>query len=121
MYSTLSTLDTTTEVPLSKALNPKLLPGCGSINAYPLLRVCVHGVCVHCCVFFTLNALKYIKCIPSSKLFGVCKIIFKKLKKINRLYLFNKLIKSCLKLTLLVVPMLLLQNGHNAKTNRAVF
>ncbi len=39
----LSTLNTTTEVPLSKAPNTQLLPG--SINGYPLLRVCVH-----CCV-----------------------------------------------------------------------
>ncbi len=34
------------EVPLSKALNPRLLPGRRSINGCPLLRVCVHGVCV---------------------------------------------------------------------------
>ncbi len=47
------TLNTTTEVPLSKAPNPRLLPGRCSINGCPLLRVCVHGVCVHCsgCVF----------------------------------------------------------------------
>ncbi len=38
------------EVPLSKAPNPQLLPGRSSINGCPLLRVCVHGVCVHCCV-----------------------------------------------------------------------
>ncbi len=49
MYSALSTLNTTTEVPLSKAPNPQLLPGRRSINGCPLLRVCVHGVCV--CVF----------------------------------------------------------------------
>ncbi len=42
MSSALSTLNTTTEVPLSKAL----LPGCRSINVCPLLWVCVHGVCV---------------------------------------------------------------------------
>ncbi len=42
MNSALSTLNTTTEVPLSKAPNPQLLPGRHS----PLLRVCVHGVCV---------------------------------------------------------------------------
>ncbi len=53
MYSALSTLNTTTEVPLIKAPNPQLLPGCRSINGCPLLRVCVHGVsvftavCVH--------------------------------------------------------------------------
>ncbi len=34
------------EVHLSKAPNPQLLPGCRSINGYPLLPVCVHGVCV---------------------------------------------------------------------------
>ncbi len=45
MYSTLSTLNTRTEVPLSKAPNPQLLPGRHSINGCPLLRVCVH-----CCV-----------------------------------------------------------------------
>ncbi len=39
-----------TEVPLSKALNPQLLPGCRSKNGYPLLQVCVHGVCVCVCV-----------------------------------------------------------------------
>ncbi len=54
MYSALSTLNTTTEVPLSKAPNPQLLPGRRSINGYPLLRVCVHGVCVFTavCVHF---------------------------------------------------------------------
>ncbi len=52
MYSTLSTFNTTTEMPLSKAPNPQLLPGRRSINGCPLLRVwftvcvCVHGVCV---------------------------------------------------------------------------
>ncbi len=46
MSSALSTLNTTTEVPLSKAPNPQLLPGRRSINGCPLLRVCVHGVCV---------------------------------------------------------------------------
>ncbi len=45
MTSALSTLNTTTEVPLSKAPNPQLLPGRCSINDCPLLRVCVH-----CCV-----------------------------------------------------------------------
>ncbi len=38
MYSTLSTFNTTTEVPLSKTLNPQLIPGS---------RVCV---CVCACV-----------------------------------------------------------------------
>ncbi len=46
MYSALSTLNTTTELPLSKTPNPQLLPGRHSINGYPLLRVCVHGVSV---------------------------------------------------------------------------
>ncbi len=41
MYSALSTLNTTTEVPLSKAPNPELLPGRCSINGCPVLRVCV--------------------------------------------------------------------------------
>ncbi len=49
MYSALSTCNTTTEVPLSKTPDPQLLPGRRSINGCPLLRVCVHGVCV--CVF----------------------------------------------------------------------
>ncbi len=50
MYSALSTVNTTTEVSLSKAPNPQLLPGRRCINGCPLLRVCVHGVCmcVHC-------------------------------------------------------------------------
>ncbi len=54
MYSTLSTLNTTTEMPLSKAPNPQLLPGRRSINGCPLLRVCVHDVCVFTavCVHF---------------------------------------------------------------------
>ncbi len=56
MYSTLSTLNTTTEVPLSKAQNPQLLPGHRSINDCPLLRVFVHGVCVCVCVC-TLDGL----------------------------------------------------------------
>ncbi len=46
MYSALSTLNTTTEVLLSKAPNPQLLPECHCINGCPLLRVCPHGVCV---------------------------------------------------------------------------
>ncbi len=46
MYSALSTLNTTTEVSLSKALNPKLLPG---LPAAPgVCSVCVFtAVCVH--------------------------------------------------------------------------
>ncbi len=49
MYSALSTLNTMTEMPLSKAPNPQLLPGRRSINGCSLLLVCVHGVCM--CVF----------------------------------------------------------------------
>ncbi len=46
MYSALSTLNTTIEVPLNMAPNSQMLP------------VCVHGVCVHCCVFVcTLDGL----------------------------------------------------------------
>ncbi len=47
-----SALNTTTEVPLSKAPNLQLLPGCRSINGCPLLWVCVHGlrVCSLLCV-----------------------------------------------------------------------
>ncbi len=56
MTSVLSTLNTTTEVPLSNAPNPQLLPGHRSIGC-PLLRVCVHGVCVCVCVHLDgLNA-----------------------------------------------------------------
>ncbi len=57
MYSALSTFNTTTEVPLSKAPNPQLLPGHRSINGCPLLWVCVHGVCVCVCVHCCLCAL----------------------------------------------------------------
>ncbi len=46
MYSALSTFNTTTEVLLSKAPNPHLLPGGRSINGCPLLRVCVPSLCV---------------------------------------------------------------------------
>ncbi len=46
MSSALSSFNTTTEVLLSKTLNPQLLPGRRSINDCPLLRVCVHSVCV---------------------------------------------------------------------------
>ncbi len=44
-----STFNTMTEVPLSKAPNPQLLPGRRSINGCPLLRVCV-CVCSLLCV-----------------------------------------------------------------------
>ncbi len=50
MYSASFHLQYHDEVPLSKSPNPQLLPGRRSINGCPLLRVCVHGVCVHCCV-----------------------------------------------------------------------
>ncbi len=57
MYSALSTLNTTTEVPLSKAPNPQLLPGRCSINGFPLLRVCVHSLCVFTAVVCTLDGI----------------------------------------------------------------
>ncbi len=53
MYSTLSLhLNTTTEVPLSKAPNPQLLPGHRSINDFGcVFMVCVFtAVCVCVCV-----------------------------------------------------------------------
>ncbi len=65
MYSSLSTLNTTTEVPLSKAPNPQLLPGRRSINGCPLLRVCVHGVCVFTAVCVHLGWDKCRAQIPS--------------------------------------------------------
>ncbi len=46
LYSALYTLNTKTEVPLSKSPNPQLLPGLRRINGCPLLRVCVFTVCV---------------------------------------------------------------------------
>ncbi len=57
MYSALFTLNTTTEVPLSKAPNPQLLPGRHSINGCSLLQVCVHGVCVFTVCVCTLDGL----------------------------------------------------------------
>ncbi len=45
MSSALSTLNTTTEVRWD-TWTRHWTPACGSINGYPLLRVCVHGVCV---------------------------------------------------------------------------
>ncbi len=65
MYSALSSFNTTTEVPLSKTPNPQLLPGRRSIGC-PLLRACVHGVCV--CIHFCVCAFGWVKCraqIPS--------------------------------------------------------
>ncbi len=34
----------------AETTEPPTAPGRRSINGCPLLRVCVHGVCVHCCV-----------------------------------------------------------------------
>uniref|UniRef100_A0A8C2CAT1 Kinesin-like protein n=1 Tax=Cyprinus carpio TaxID=7962 RepID=A0A8C2CAT1_CYPCA len=65
MYSALSTLNTTTEVPVSKAPNPQLLPGRRSINGCPLLRVCVHGVCVFTAVCVHFGWVKSTAWIPS--------------------------------------------------------
>ncbi len=60
MYSALSTPNTTTEVPLGKTPNPKLLPGRRSINGCPLLQVCVHGVCVYgVCVFTVCVCVRF--------------------------------------------------------------
>uniref|UniRef100_A0A8C1LIX0 DDE Tnp4 domain-containing protein n=1 Tax=Cyprinus carpio TaxID=7962 RepID=A0A8C1LIX0_CYPCA len=44
--------NTMTEVPLSKAQNPQLLPRRRGINSCPLLRVCLRCVCVCVCVHF---------------------------------------------------------------------
>ncbi len=49
MYSALSTFNTTTRCPWSRHRTEQLLPRCGSIGC-PLLRVCVHRVCVCVCV-----------------------------------------------------------------------
>ncbi len=70
MYSALSTLNTTTEVPLSKAPNPQLLPGRRSINGCPLLRVCVHGVCV-CSLLCVCTNSEY-----GSPYLAVCHVTF---------------------------------------------
>ncbi len=56
---------TTTEVPLSKTPNPQLLPGHRNINGCPLLRVCVHGVCVFTAVCVHLGWVKCRAQIPS--------------------------------------------------------
>ncbi len=58
MYSALSSFNTTTEVLLSKAPNPQLLPGRRSINGCPLLRVCVHSVCVFTAVWVHFGRVK---------------------------------------------------------------
>ncbi len=73
MYSALSTLNTTTEVPLSKSPNPQLLPGRRSIDGCTLLRVCVCPlcVCVHCvCAIQSTNS-EY-----GSPYFAVCHVTF---------------------------------------------
>ncbi len=57
MCSALFLLKTTTEDPLSKEPNHKLLPGRRSINGCPLLRVCVHGVCVCVCSLLCMCTL----------------------------------------------------------------
>ncbi len=63
MYNALSTLNTTTEVTLSKAPKPQLLPGRRRIGCP--LRVCVHGVCVFTAVCVHLGWVKYRAQIPS--------------------------------------------------------
>ncbi len=61
----LSTLDTTTEVPLSKTPNPQLLPGYSSINGCPMLR----GVCSRCVCMFTAVCV----CVCVCTLDGKCR------------------------------------------------
>ncbi len=63
MYNALSTLNTTTELTLSKAPNPQLLPGRRRIGCPH--RVCVHGVCVFTAVCVHLGWVKYRAQIPS--------------------------------------------------------
>ncbi len=77
MYRALSTLNTMTEVPLSKAPIPQLLPGRISVNGCLLLRVCVHGVCVcvHCCVC-TFNGLIVDHSEHGSPFLAVCHVTF---------------------------------------------
>ncbi len=76
MYSALSTLNTTTEVPLSKAPNPQLLPGRRSINGCPLLRVCVHSVCVFTAVCVHFGWVECRPQIPSMGHLAVCHVTF---------------------------------------------
>ncbi len=80
MYSVLSTFNTTTEVPLSKAPNPQLLPGVFTVYVCvcSLLCVCVCSllsecvcsrcmcVCVHCCVCV------FVHCCLSVCVHGAC-------------------------------------------------
>ncbi len=63
MYSARAT--SMTEVSLSKAPNPQLLPGRRSINGCPLLRVCVHSVCVFTAVCVHFGWVKSRAHIPS--------------------------------------------------------
>ncbi len=66
MYSALSSFNTTTEVrPLSKAPNPQLLPRRRSTGC-PLLRVCVHGLCVFTAVCVHFGWVKCRAQIPST-------------------------------------------------------
>ncbi len=67
MYSSLFTLNTT-EVLLSKTPNSQLLPGRHSIGC-PLLRVCVHGVCVCVCVCVCVYSVCVCVCVC---VHGVC-------------------------------------------------
>ncbi len=68
MYSALSTLNTRSEVPLSKAPNPQLLPGRRSIYGCPLLQVCSQWVsewvsecvCVCVCVCSLLHVCTWV-------------------------------------------------------------
>ncbi len=59
MYSTLSTLNTTTEVPLSKAPNPQLLPGRCSINGFPLRAPCVCSLLCVCTLGWVMSMSHY--------------------------------------------------------------
>ncbi len=76
----LTTPNTTTEVPLSKALNPQLLPGCPLLRCVITVCVCVcvcvfSAVCVHCsgvcsrCVCSLLRCVCVCVCVHCS---GVC-------------------------------------------------
>ncbi len=66
MYSAFSTLNTTTEVPLSKAPNPQLFPGRRKHKWLPTAPcVCVHGVCVFTAVCVHFGWVKRRAQIPS--------------------------------------------------------
>ncbi len=60
------------EVPLSKAPNPQLLPGHRSINGCPLLRVCVHGVCVFTAVCVHCSGCMFTVCVCVCVFTAVC-------------------------------------------------